>query len=110
MWSLFFNQAGQPMTLMQWITAFEDWTARCVGEDHIRVRGDAVRVSTVWVGIDRWSSALDDGPPLIFESVVFDGALPSEERAYATRDEAVAGHRLLVEQVRAEARTEGEGP
>lgn len=103
--SPFFNQAGQPVTFVQWMIAFEDWPARRVRDDRIRVRGDAVRISTIWVGIDA-SSSLGDGPPLIFESTVFGGALSGEERWYATRDEAIAGHELLVEQVRAE----GEGP
>lgn len=55
-------------------------------------------VSTVFLGIDHgWD---DEGPPILFETMTF----PSDERQlqarYATWDEAVIGHNLMVEQVR----------
>ena len=61
---------------------------------------NGVRVSTVWVGLDR---SYGHGPPLIFETV----ALRSEgdpfcvdQRFYPTQDKALAGHDELVEKWR----------
>jgi predicted cobalt transporter CbtA len=55
-------------------------------------------VSTVWIGIDHRFG--DDGPPLIFETMVFNraegwGELDCER--YSTEAEAVAGHAAMCE-------------
>ena len=57
---------------------------------------DGKVVSTVWLGLDH---QFGDGPPLIFETMVF----PSNEdfgdldsRRYSTEQEAVAGHATMV--------------
>jgi len=54
-------------------------------------------VSTIWVGIDHDPSPA--GPPLIFETVVFEESTKkSVDRArYATEAEARAGHQRLVD-------------
>jgi hypothetical protein len=60
-----------------------------------------VTVSTVWMAIDHnWSG---EGPPLIFESMVFGGALDQECYRYSTREEAAAGHSRLLALVHADA-------
>lgn len=54
-------------------------------------------ISTVWLGLDHgWG----DGPPLIFESMVFASkgnftALDMDR--YSTESEALAGHKRLIE-------------
>jgi hypothetical protein len=50
-------------------------------------------ISTVWVGIDMH---LGPGPPLIFETMIFGGPRDQEQWRYATRAEALAGHRAVV--------------
>lgn len=58
-----------------------------------------VRVSTVFLGLDhRFSS---DGPPLIFETMVFGGELDQEQERYSTWDEAERGHAAILEKVKA---------
>lgn len=56
-------------------------------------------VSTVFLGVDH---AFGDGPPLLFESMVFKlgdwGDI--ESRRYSTWEQALAGHRELVEKWR----------
>ena len=53
-------------------------------------------VSTVWLGLDH--NYLGDGPPLIFETMVFRGkgrdrrAVDSILRRYTTKEEALGGH------------------
>ena len=56
-----------------------------------------VHVSTVFLGMDHaWS-----GPPVLFETMVFGGALDEQQWRYCTWAEAMAGHAGIVAQVRA---------
>ena len=55
-------------------------------------------VSTVWLGIDHRFGAA--GPPLIFETLVFD-CEPELIDRYATLEEAEAGHLAMIDKVRA---------
>ena len=58
---------------------------------------DGKWVSTVWLGLNHnW----DDGPPLIFETMVFQSRENLEtvdQDRYATEDDAIIGHQLMVE-------------
>lgn len=56
--------------------------------------GEPVRVSTMFLGIDH---AFGGGPPLLFETMIFGGSRDQEQHRYSTWDEAVAGHRAIVE-------------
>jgi len=53
-------------------------------------------VSTVFIGLDH--RFFGDGPPLLFESMVFGGPLDGEQFRYPTWDAAAAGHALLVDE------------
>ncbi len=55
-----------------------------------------IRVSTVFLGLD---SSFEQGPPLIFETMVFDGELDGEMDRYTTWEEAEEGHKKMVESV-----------
>lgn len=55
------------------------------------------RVSTVFLGLNH---NFGDGPPLLFETMVFDGPLSDEMERYSTWEEAELGHELMVERVR----------
>ena len=55
-------------------------------------------VSTVFLGIDHnW----DEGPPVLFETMVFGGPFDQEQWRYRTYDEALSGHEKVVEIVKA---------
>jgi hypothetical protein len=82
---------GQPISRDEWMRLFED--ERHIGEDHI---GD-VCVSTVWMGIDH---QFGDGPPLIFETMIFGGVLDKWQQRYSTEREARAGHAEALALVR----------
>jgi hypothetical protein len=58
----------------------------------------AYDVSTVWLGLDH---NFGDGPPLIFETMIFgDGSLDLTCRRYITEEQALAGHKEMVDIVR----------
>lgn len=82
-------------SLMEWSRLFEI-DNRQVAETWI----GPVRISTVFLGVDH---SHFDGPPLIFETLVFGGALADEMDRYSTFDEAEAGHAAMVARVKAAA-------
>jgi hypothetical protein len=54
---------------------------------------DETQISTVFLSLDHnWG----DGPPLIFETMVFGGKYDQEQERYATETEALAGHERWV--------------
>ena len=91
---MYYDRQGQPMTLHEWGQAFEQ--PRSLANTMLRgpARGSKW-VSTVWLGLDHRFDG--DGPPLIFETMVFrSGSMVElDVRRYATEDEARAGHAAL---------------
>ncbi len=63
----------------------EDW----VGE---------VRISTVFLGVDY--NFFGEGPPVVFESMIFQGPLNHEMQRYCTWEEAENGHKEMVAKVK----------
>lgn len=62
-----------------------------------RYEFDGGMVSTVFLGLDHgWG----EGPPILFETMVFGGPLDQEMERYCTWDEAVAGHERWVQRVK----------
>jgi hypothetical protein len=66
----------------------------------LRFRVEKIMVSTVFLGLDH--SYSEEGPPILFETMVFNGPLHDEMERYATYDEAEAGHAIMIERVRVE--------
>ena len=83
----FYDMDGKPMTLQEWAKAFKD--PRRIGKTNV---GDA-EVSTVWLGSDH---QFGDGPPLIFETMIFGGSHDQFCDRYSTKEEALAGHKRIV--------------
>lgn len=54
-------------------------------------------VSTVFIGLDH---SFGMGVPLLYETMVFGGKLDGEMNRYATKEEAEAGHKEMVERVK----------
>jgi hypothetical protein len=70
--------------LIEWARWLET-ADRTVRQDQI----GEVKVSTVFLGLDHnWS----DGPPILFETMVFGGEHDGECERYSTWEEAEAGH------------------
>jgi hypothetical protein len=78
---------------MTWAEGFEK-DNRHVADETI----GGVRVSTVFLGLDH---SFDGGRPLLFETMVFGGALDQEQRRCTTWDEAEKMHAAMVERVKA---------
>lgn len=83
------------MTLEEWMILFEDMSYRRIGYTEFP---NGAYVSTVWLGLD--FNLFSDGPPLIFESMVFDGVHDQETIRYSTELQAVQGHDQLAARVR----------
>jgi hypothetical protein len=61
-------------------------------------------VSTVFLGLDhQWG----DGPPLVFETMIFGGEHDQYQERYSTWDEAEAGHKQGVRAGRRAVHGEG---
>jgi len=73
-------------SLLEWAVWFKT-ADRHVAEDYL-VRD--VRVSTVFLGLDH--RFYGDGPPLLFETMIFGGPHDGYQRRYATWDDAERGH------------------
>ncbi len=82
--------------LLVWARWFEDSDKRRIAQIVI---GEA-RVSTVFLGLDHRFSL--EGPPILFETMVFGGALDGEMERYTTLEAAKAGHAAMVARIRAQ--------
>ncbi len=93
--SYYYDRQGNPLTLTEWANAFEKgFDAKVVKQETLP---NGRWVSTVWIGLDH---RFGDGPPLIFESMVFrtkDSMEEVDSRRYSTEEEALVGHADLVE-------------
>ena len=94
----YYDRDGKPLTQEQFIDFFE---SLCDVMSYKRVAettlSDGKWVSTVWLGLDH--RFLEEGPPLIFETMVF----PSHENLldlacsrWSTLEEATVGHEEVV--------------
>lgn len=62
-----------------------------------------IKVSTVFLGLDRqWK----DGPPLLFETMIFGGEHDEDQWRYATWEEAEQGHTYAIDLVKNESATD----
>lgn len=95
----YYDKFGEPIDdLLEWARLFDDLQYKRIALTRL---WHGARVSTVWLGIDH-NFSNDDGPPLIFETMVFggrDGGDLDCER-YSTFAEAYAGHLTMVDQWR----------
>lgn len=111
---MYFDRKGVPITMREWGMLMESLDYRRVAWTEV----GPYFVSTVWLGLNH---NFFDGPPVIFETMVFSselsfsrpvtledgteilGGFPHheshDERRYHTEEEAVAGHVETVEQV-----------
>jgi len=93
-----YDPDGNPITLQEWRSLFET-TDRSVAEDELEVRGEVVAIGTSWLGLNH--NFMDpEGPPLIFETMIWGGPMDGAVRHYSTREEALAGHGEAVRQHR----------
>jgi hypothetical protein len=84
--------------------ALTAWAKEVWGDDNANRRvaftvvAPGVEVSTVFLGLDH---SFGDGPPVLFETMVFDDYGGGDAWRWSTWDEAVAGHEAAVSIFRA---------
>ncbi len=90
------DENGEPQPcpdLMDWARWFQ------ISERSIaRTEIGKIVVSTVFLGLDH---GYGSGPPVLFETMVFEGPLNGEQVRYCTRAEALSGHEEMVNRVKA---------
>lgn len=86
----FYNRQGNPLTTEEWMESF-DATRNDSSQIAENSSADGlVRVSTVWLmGVNQNFS---DGPPLLYETMIFGGPNDLECWRWSTEAEARAGH------------------
>ncbi len=60
-------------------------------------RWEPIYISTVFLGLDH---SFGEGPPLLFETLVFGGKHDQEMNRYSTKKEAMKGHEEIVKMCR----------
>jgi hypothetical protein len=85
-----------PTDLMTWAMNYDKGGNRVIGYTEF---ADGVYVSTVFLGMNH---QYGDGPPLLFETMVFGGEFDQEQERYSTYEEAEAGHARWVAAVKGE--------
>ena len=87
----------KPVGLHEWAEWYDKscrTKVRVVAKEEI----EGSRVSTVFLGLDH--NFFEEGPPLLFETMVFDGPLDQEMDRYSTWEEAETGHDVMCKRVR----------
>lgn len=89
---LCYNRQGDVISLTEWGELQND-------KDYVRVArtylNNDVFVSTVWLGVDHSFMNLDT--PIIFETMVFGGKYDDYTKRYSTEQEALEGHKTVVD-------------
>jgi|SRR5258706_9296995 len=89
------NSVREAEDVLEWGRTFES-NHRHIGWTQIT---SEVTVSTVFLGIDHryWG----DGPPILFETMIFGGPLDQQQWRYSSYDDAETGHKAAVKKARA---------
>jgi hypothetical protein len=87
--NMYYDWDAQPVSRERWMELFTQ--PRRVAYTDLGQQGT---VSTVWLGLDH--SFGFDGPPLIYETLVFGGPLADEMERYTTLEQARTGHQFML--------------
>lgn len=92
----YYDRDGKPMSdTLAWARLSENRDYKVVKQTTI----GRLFVSTVWLGLDH---SFGSGPPLIFETMVFDQGQDGTDvdcRRYSTEAEALAGHEEVLAEI-----------
>jgi hypothetical protein len=98
----YFGPDGAELTLTEWSEMFEaraeDMGPESWWRRETRI-SDEVRVSTVWLGLNH--RLFGDGPPLIWETMIFGGEHDEGQWRYSTRQAALDDHERIIAAIRA---------
>lgn len=95
---VYYDWNGEPITQEQWMSPARFGSKR-VRETTL---ANGFWISTVYMGIDH--SYMPDEPPIIYETMAFtpDGRGGFDEMRYATLEQALIGHEIMVERIKRE--------
>lgn len=79
--------------LIEWAKWYENPVKRVLDQTEV---GKSF-VSTVFLGFNH--SFSHEGPPVLFETMIFGGSKDQEQWRYETYDEAMAGHAKIVKEL-----------
>lgn len=88
------NLHAIPVDHLEWAKWYENAERRVA----LTKISENIKVSTVFLGLDH--NFMLDGPPAIFETMVFGGPMDQNQERYSTWEEAEAGHEVMVAKVR----------
>jgi hypothetical protein len=91
------NGKPRPADLMTWARWFETADRKVWRTALAQPAG--VEVSTVFLGLDH---SYGEGPPVLWETMVFGGVYDTKQWRYCTKQEALDGHRRAVQIVTGE--------
>lgn len=90
---MYYDREGKPIDQTEWGEKFRDMDYKRVERTDLP---NGIWVSTVWLGLDH--GIFQDGPPVIFETMVFgEGNGDEYQERYSTEAEARAGHEKAVD-------------
>ena len=94
---------GQPLRCDD-VLVWGDWMERSrdermIARDRDEGSDGEVVISTVFLGLDH--NYYGEGPPILWETMVFNGPLNHEMQRYWSREGALIGHQEMCEKVRA---------
>ena len=97
------NESGDPVPcadLMEWARWFERRPNRVVKQEYVGTQF----VSTVFLGLDH--SFGDDGPPILYETMILGGPHDQYQTRCATREQALREHAIALAVARGERQPE----
>lgn len=80
---MYYNKDGTEATREEWVAMFEDAETR-------KVALSEVSVSTVFMGMDHRFGG--DGPPILWETMIFGGPHDGYQQRYSSVTAAIEGH------------------
>jgi hypothetical protein len=93
------DKHGKPKAVtdtMKWAAWFETYD-RVIAVDDITSK---IYVSTVFLGIDH--NFTGEGPPVLWETMIFNGARDGYQERHASKRDALAGHERAIRVARGE--------
>lgn len=95
---MYYDRDGLPISDDEWVRLLKDEHYRRVARTKLLDASDPAKcydVSTVWIGLDH---AFGNGPPLIFETMVWPSGDDAEVECtrYPTEQQAMDGHTRTV--------------
>lgn len=88
------NKNPYQVSLEESYKIYEDPKTKLVKQNHIQ----GVYISTVFLGLDH--SFSEEGPPVLFETMIFGGEHDQFQTRYTTYKDALEGHEKAMDMVR----------